>query len=264
MFFWSYFFLAVNFSNNLTTLIALTVTYLTGLILKEFKCINNRFELALISIGSILQIIGMVSLNLKAFLTPIPIAIIIFYFGLYFDNKQKVLTFATLALFILIYSYTINPKLDIHLYQNEMVSIADTNEFLFMNRNGDTLNLNELTNHKVILETWNESCPSCINAFNYLQGEFTNQSNLVSVYYIYNYLYDSTKYDKVFNNKYIYSEDRVLVLLDNSMYSNRKYHGAPMFVFINDKKEVVKILTGFRQKYANEYRRMIKKFANSK
>jgi hypothetical protein len=258
----NYFILRPNFNNSNTVFIALLGMFIAGLIFAKSKLIKSKWDFILFNFGPLVIVVAAIIVNIKALLTPISLGLILYNLG-FLVSKRWAINLSIVVLSSLLFAYFLYPiqNVTVNLFNN--INYAQVNEFSFLNKDLDTLSVEDLaSNKKIILETWNETCGVCINAFNYLGDDFKKYTDELEVFYVYNSKYDSTKYDVVFDNKYIHHKTNVLVSLDKSLYADKKSHGAPEFIFIDENGVINKILIGFKQQYAKEYRRIIRKFVN--
>lgn len=210
------------------------------------------FLLSIYSFGSTSYSYGSVSYFI---LNPILVAFLIFLLQLFYlkdlSKPENLFTFVFISIF---YAYiffpiwkesTIIKKItnfdaDIPVKEEVLNDSLNLFDFYFVNRNIDTIKFRENERY-ILLETWHESCPPCIKAFEEMPSFYKSIENTMDVFYLYEHPRpaDSIKMAKIFNFKYISNKANILIDLDQSLYETMHMNGYPYFLLFDKNGNLV-------------------------
>lgn len=126
--------------------------------------------------------------------------------------------------------------------ENSSFDQKHISEFYFLNENRDTIMLDNL-NKPLLIETWNETCPSCIQAMLDIQDEISSMMFLDHVY-----LYENSRnvnHNQVFSYRHINNSNNILIDINQEFYNEFKMDGYPYFLLFNTKGKLLLSKKGY-------------------
>lgn len=211
-------------------------------------------------------------------INPITIAFIVLVLGLTrlkdLTNPRNIFIFASIAIF---YAYffmftwknswiggrqvsfdTETPeKYDV---QNQSDSTVNSNlnlaDFYFINSSLDTVTLLDDSGKYILLETWAETCPPCLQAIGELPSFYRSVEDKLRVYYVYEHRKASVRknFDKIFNFGEIKDKSKILVDIEQELYNALEMQGYPYFLVFDAKGKLVHTIHGYgdKEKFIDE------------
>jgi len=118
---------------------------------------------------------------------------------------------------------------------------VNLSKFAFINPDFDTVQLIGTSDKFILLETWNETCFPCIKAMQELPGFYNSIENKVEAYYLYesNKEHVRRKFDKIFAFKSIENKSKILIDIDQGLYSALKMSGYPYFLLFDSHGKLI-------------------------
>lgn len=132
-------------------------------------------------------------------------------------------------------------------------------EYLFINRQNDTSNI--VSDKKfTLIETWNETCPPCIKAFEDLPDFYNEHKNTMETFYLYETNKDLGKDDleKVFNFPKIKEKSKIKIDLNQNLYDGLEMRGYPYFLLFDSNGKLIFIHQGYKREFRKELEAKIK------
>ena len=120
---------------------------------------------------------------------------------------------------------------------NEVINL---NDYLFINAELDTVKAISQKDF-ILIETWNETCPPCILAFKDLHPFYEKNKDQLDYFYVYEHRKASVreKFEKIFNFKPILSKSKILIDIEQNLFSDSEMNAYPYFVLFDKNGNVL-------------------------
>jgi thioredoxin-related protein len=211
--------------------------------------------------------------DLNSIFNPMIYGLISLILSYYYINILSIKPILLSAFLGYMYSYHINPIFKeglimetANIEQIEEKDLKEVNniyQYKFENNSRDTVELKN-NNKFIILETWNETCPPCIEAMKDLQPLFDSLSIIADHYFLYENGSDKlyiTKH-KIFNFSRIYYKNDIIMDLNNKLYKDLNMQSFPYFLLFDKKGKLIDYFKGYDPKHKEYFVNRLKKMVS--
>ncbi|MFH4969180.1 hypothetical protein V8G61_13325 [Gaetbulibacter sp. M240] len=127
-------------------------------------------------------------------------------------------------------------------YINENINLQD---YRFINYKNDTLKIK--SQKLVLIETWNENCPPCIESIKDLKSTFDSLKNKLEHYYLYESIHyqEKNNFREVIDFKHIKQKDKIIIDFNQSFFKSSRMNSYPVFLLFNKEGKLLDYFTGY-------------------
>lgn len=263
--FWGFATLDTKFANPFSTFFVIIATFFIAIHVKKIKAKHSK--MIFMSAPVFYVIMGLImSFNLSWFQTfSIPI-IWLFIVTCYAFNQKEIslMNTTSVVLFAIVFAFYIYPKtgfgkqvgyLEIVLKDEEQCQPNynyNLNEFIFLNHQLDTVRFTTL-NKPVLVETWNESCPPCIQSIKDMEEDLTANPNFDIIYLYQQRGKKWLSHNDVINYKFIKNKSNIYIDLNNEFTTYMNLFSMPYYLMFNPKGELMGTHKGYRSKHKEAF-----------
>lgn len=265
--FWGFASLSAKFATSFSTCIVMTATFLIALQVQKIK---SKYGKLIFMSGPVFYVIMVFILSFfngmswfQFFSTPIIWLFLITCFA--FNQKEISLKNTTsVVLFAIVFAFYIYPKtgfgkqigyLEIVLKDEEQCQPNynyNLNEFIFLNHQLDTVRFTSL-NKPVLVETWNESCPPCIQSIKDMEEALTANPNFDIIYLYQQRGKKWLSHNNVINYKFIKNKSNIYIDLNNEFTTYMNLFSMPYYLMFNQKGELMGTHMGYSSKHKEAF-----------
>lgn len=246
---WGLGLLHISVSNWYTVLMTFLITGLCLSLIPIFD-VKNVKDKVLILIGPIIYfVVSLILIDLKEHLT-FPITwIFLMTLLLVLVIKNQKLKVAITFLFGLSYTFLVYSEQT--LYDTESPVAKNIFDFKFIDNQSDTVYLRK-NKKPILIETWNENCPSCIKSIRDLGEELSNNSDF-DFYYLYQQNGQGLSLNEILKFKPLSKhKENIIIDIKNTLFDSLALNAYPYFLIFDANGELRGHQAGYNPKMKNE------------
>jgi len=140
-------------------------------------------------------------------------------------------------------------KFELEQSQIQLSPTANLNlrEFKFLDHTLDSLSIS-LNNKFIVIESWTEWCPPCIQAMKDLQPWFEDNKDLIDHYY----LYENKNFERIRDKRAIFSfkaisdSQKIIVDPEQALHHSLQMSSYPYFAIYDSTGQLINIIKGYK------------------
>lgn len=251
---WGLGLLAVSTSNTLTVF---SMIFLSFIFQNEILRRSNGAKRWAMMVGPSFYFFFLLYINMfvnpqeEFYFNPVIWAYITYLIAFLFYKSSRRVLYISLSLTTALYSLVIYPITTYYYPFFEKSTSTTTSirlgynlsEFSFLDTSGQSIRLE--SQHFILLETWNETCPPCLKSIRNLQDTLGKIIGIEN-YYLYQQRGKSKlTTDSILNFSLITKKDRILIDPQNALFDSLSLQAFPYFLLFNPNGELVSSRKGY-------------------